>query len=514
MVVITNNMTDAFDLNYLFINQLAFTFNKYISSSSSNIPKSSISNTAKQCLDYMKQYEIIHPIAETLIDYLSKEDRLQSDYSTQWIESTRLMNNSYLEQVREEIKQVLETSMQSLHTNEAEKLFSKIRRAIAITIVRTSYEVGLSLLNNYVAVVDISTQPKTKEQLVSNSYVEYLFYQYVLHIFSLIWFPSYDNEFHRYNLSQRQFPGKYETKTNVTSNSFKTLDQIYSKALNYYQKNELLFGQYDNETRYFWAIKLFNLSLLFKQFKLCEFYDQFIGFFLIEKEPLNFLVDDLQMLLSNLLVIFGITTIFLKPFNELTLMKLDKDDALIDLFTDVPESLEFQLYNSVMIPLAKCQFKQVIVQLQNETFVAELAAQLEYNLPVAFRNASGTNSSSLINYMASIIDYKNFFVILTSSRQISRLQMLELMGHDTTDDRSATKLTNDLIGVIVALDLQKYGIYYDANNQMFVNNETTKDSNADDVAKLQENIDDLKNELRAESLATKMTALLLDKYYR
>ena len=66
------------------------------------------------------------------------------------------------------------------------------------------------------------------------------------------------------------------------------------------------------------------------------------------------------------------------------------------------------------------------------------------------------------------------------------------MGHDTTDDRSATKLTNDLIGVIVALDLQKYGIYYDANNQMFVNNETTKDSNADDVAKLQENIDDLK----------------------
>lgn len=71
-----------------------------------------------------------------------------------------------------------------------------------------------------------------------------------------------------------------------------------------------------------------------------------------------------------------------------------------------------------------------------------------------------------------------------------------------------------MIGVIVALDLQKYGIYYDANNQMFVNNETTKDSNADDVAKLQENIDDLKNELRAESLATKMTALLLDKYYR
>ena len=48
----------------------------------------------------MKQYEIIHPIAETFNDYLSKEDRLQSDYSTQWIESTRLMNNSYLEQAR------------------------------------------------------------------------------------------------------------------------------------------------------------------------------------------------------------------------------------------------------------------------------------------------------------------------------------------------------------------------------------------------------------------------------
>ena len=64
------------------------------------------------------------------------------------------------------------------------------------------------------------------------------------------------------------------------------------------------------------------------------------------------------MLLSNLLVMFGITTIFLKPFNELTLMKLDKDDALIDLFTDVPESLEFQLYNSVMIPLANANLNK------------------------------------------------------------------------------------------------------------------------------------------------------------
>lgn len=222
----------------------------------------------------------------------------------------------------------------------------------------------------------------------------------------------------------------------------------------------------------------------------------------------------MKILSSSLLVMFGITTIFLKPFNELTLMKLDKDDALIDLFTEVPESLEFQLYNSIMIPLAKCEFKQVIVQLQNKKFDAELVAQLEYNLPVHFKNASGTNGSSLINYMASIIDYKNFFVILTSSRKVSRLQMIELMGHDTTDDRSATELTNALIGIIVALGLHKYGIYYDAENQMFVNDEMIKDSNADDVAKLQENINELKNELRAESLATKMTGLLLDKYYR
>lgn len=507
-------MTDAFDIDYLFINQLAFTFNKYISLPSLGIPRSSIINTAKQCLNYMKRYEIIHPIAEILVDYLSKEASLESNFSTQWIESTRSLNGLYLEQVKAEIKQTLETSMQSLSSNEAEALFGKIKRAIAITIVQTNYDTGLSLLNNYVAVVDISTQPKTKEQLASNGYIEFLFYQYVLHIFSLIWFPLYYNELHGYNLSQRQFSGTYEIKANIISNFFKTLEQIYFKAINYYHKNELLFGQYDKETHYLWAIKFFNLCLLFKQFKLSEFHDQFIEFFLIEKDPLSFLIGNMKILSSSLLVMFGITTIFLKPFNELTLMKLDKDDALIDLFTEVPESLEFQLYNSIMIPLAKCEFKQVIVQLQNKKFDAELVAQLEYNLPVHFKNASGTNGSSLINYMASIIDYKNFFVILTSSRKVSRLQMIELMGHDTTDDRSATELTNALIGIIVALGLHKYGIYYDAENQMFVNDEMIKDSNADDVAKLQENINELKNELRAESLATKMTGLLLDKYYR
>ena len=238
-------MTDAFDIDYLFINQLAFTFNKYISLPSLGIPRSSIINTAKQCLNYMKRYEIIHPIAEILVDYLSKEASLESNFSTQWIESTRSLNGLYLEQVKAEIKQTLETSMQSLSSNEAEALFGKIKRAIAITIVQTNYDTGLSLLNNYVAVVDISTQPKTKEQLASNGYIEFLFYQYVLHIFSLIWFPLYYNELHGYNLSQRQFSGTYEIKANIISNFFKTLEQIYFKAINYYHKNELLFGQYD-----------------------------------------------------------------------------------------------------------------------------------------------------------------------------------------------------------------------------------------------------------------------------
>ncbi|KAL6452855.1 hypothetical protein SBY92_000199 [Candida maltosa Xu316] len=495
-------MSNVFDVGYLSINQLAYQFIKLSQSNVSKTNSGILIDTATKCLQLMRKYEVIHPVADHLVHYLSKVGRSSIEFTNQWIDETRTLNESYLLQLDHD-------SMDTLSQEKSQELFNKIRKAVIIAIVQNKYDDGLVLLNNYITAVDFSTQPKTKEQFISNRYMEFLFYQYVLNIFSLIWFPNDEADSNRIAIKPLS-AGKF-SKATVTNNSYKPLNQILSKVKNYHTKNESLFGVTDDETRYYWGILFFNLCLLFKQFKFVEFYDSFTEYFIEQQEPLNYLVHDFDALKSNLLAMFGIVSIFLKPFNSLRLIDIDTENNLIDLCSEDPASLEYKFYGQVMVPLAKCDFKNVRSVLHNEDFVADIISQLEYNLPVSCRTNDGNTGPSFINYMMSIIDSKNFFVILTNSKEISRLKVAELLGYDITDQNSVAQLSNSLIGIISALDLQRYGVSYDSKTQNFTNEEIRDASG--EIAELQENINDLQAEVRAETLATRMTELLLEKYY-
>ncbi|RCK57617.1 hypothetical protein Cantr_06421 [Candida viswanathii] len=502
-------MTDTFDVKYLAINQLAYTFNKYTQLNTSNVVPQGLADVATQSLQLMKQYEAIHPIAETLLQFLSNQRIFTEDYTKEWISTTRSLNEAYLLQLDNDMKQILDQAMEILSPERAVELFAKVRRAIVITLVQSKYEEGLILLTNYLSAVDFSSQPKTREKFVENRYMEFLFYQYVLNKFSMIWFPNDDHEGRKpssvFNLGR-------SNKVAITSNSYKPLNQIYVKASTYHQKNESLFSPSDNETRYFWAIKFLHLKLLFKQFKFVEFYEEFSEYCLHQKEPIDILTDDLNILRSNLLVMFGIVSIFLKPFNSLTLLGVGKDDILVDLFSENPDALEYKFYGEVMLPLAKCDFRRVKASLLDPIFVTALLASFEYNFPVSCRSTDGSAGPTFIEYLKLIIDLKNFFVILTSSREISQSKVFQLLGYDETQSPDDIRdLASTLTGVIVALDLAKYGIYYDSEREVFVNKLITDSAN--EIAALQENIADLQNEVQAETLATKMTDLLVEKYY-
>lgn len=502
-------MTDKFDVEYLAINQLAYSFNKFTQLNSSTDTPHDLVEIATRSFQLMKRYEVVHPLAESLLQFLSNQGVSVEECSHEWVSNTRSLNEAYLLQLDHDMRRALDQAMEALSPVLSAALFGKIKRAIIITAVQGSYEEGLVLLNNYLSLVDFSSQPKTKEKFIENRYMEFLFYQYVLNKFSLIWFPNEDLESRR--TSSLFNSGKYN-KVTITSNSYKPMNQIYSKTTAYYQKNETLFSSSDIETQYYWSIKFLHLTLMFKQFKFVEFYDEFVEYFLHQKEPIDLLTGDLAILKTNLLVMFGIASIFLKPFNSLTLLGIGRDDVLVDLLGEDPDSFEYKFYTQVMIPLSKCNFSQAKACLENHSFVKEMLANLEYNFPVSCRTTDGSYGPSFIVYLKLIIDMKNFFMILTSSTQISKSKLFQLLGYSESDSLDDIHdLNSTFIGVIVALDLGRYGITYDAGEEVF-SHQPVKDSSKE-IATLQENITDLQNEVKAVTLSNKMTELLLEKYF-
>lgn len=160
-------MTNSFDVKYLAINKLAYSINKYTHLNPSDDLPQVVVDTATQSLELMKRYEVIHPITEKLLQYLSNQWISTEDYNSEWISTTRSLNESFLLELEHDMKQVLEQAMEALSPESSAELFGKIRRAIIITIVEGKYEEGIVLLNNYLSVVDFSTQPKNRKSLLT-----------------------------------------------------------------------------------------------------------------------------------------------------------------------------------------------------------------------------------------------------------------------------------------------------------------------------------------------------------
>lgn len=485
-----------FDIDYIGINQLAYTFNKLVNSNS-NAFTSQLIDMAAECLELMDRYQALHPSYIQMLSFLMSQNIDTSKYNDEWV--GRL--NSWLGDYTSQLK--VYENQTNLKAENAGEFFERIRTIVISLTIQTKYQEALNYLNRYASVVEFSTQPKTKQQFHANRYVEYLFMKFIIHIFSLIWFPLDDND---YTIAAGMYV-KEGDKLLYSTSSFKPLTKIYNVVISYQKKNSALFEENDDELRYHWLVKFLHLSLLFKQFEFVEFQKEFFDLFVSQKEPTKYLFADTLLIKRNLLVMYAIVLIFTKLFNTLTSINIE-NEQLIDSYYRDPSSIEYKFFSRVLKPLGKLDMFGVRKALSNSSFLSELIATLEYTLPVSTARFSN-NSNFFIEHMKTTIDFKVFLLLITNSRSISRLQALKLMGYDLTSasDLELNEVSNQLVGIVSALGLGRVGINYLADKQLFINNGGI--STADEVSRLQDEIDDVQNELKGESLTVLIANLVL-----
>ncbi|EGW31653.1 uncharacterized protein SPAPADRAFT_56457 [Spathaspora passalidarum NRRL Y-27907] len=498
--------SDKFDIGFLDVNQLASTFTKFNSFQNKNAHQQERTVIALRALELMDTYQAIHPCGHDMISHL-KYFGVKSKYSAVWAREVERQSEEVLTVGKDKSSNIHKESVDSMNPEECHELFDFIKKCVIILLIERKYSEAHYFLNSYATVVQFSTQPKSADELKNNRYVEYLFLQYSANVFQTIWFPVDEQT------------GNSSLDKVISSSSFKPLETIYKKISTYYSKNEAVFstrqneGNYD-ELHYYWMIKMLYMAMLFKQFKFIEFYDEFYSLFLNYESkiqvsglnPLQFLIKGDSILKSNLLLMFGIVSIFLKPACSLSFMN---DDIIIDLFNENESSLEFLFYNQVLIPLSRRDLFTVQTTLHDQLFLDRLYAYLENSLPTgAASKYSPTHT--FIEYMWKIIDFKNFLVIMSVTKQITRTRVIELLGYDLADSEVVNQVSNNLIVLISALGLGNGGIQYLASSELFIH--TSPNKTAESV-ELQEDIEELNNEVKGMTLSSMMTSILIEKFF-
>ena len=491
-----------FDIDYIGINEYAYTFNKLVNSSNAHEFTNQLIQMATECLELMDHYQALHPSYIQMLSFLMSQNIDVSKYNDEWVSQL----NSWLENYTTQLN--LYESQPNLKAEDAVEFFDKIRTIVIALTIQTKYQEALNYLNRYASVVDFSTQPKTRPQFQSNRYVEYLFMKFIINIFSLIWFPLDDNE---YSIAAGMYV-KEGDKLLYSTSSFKPLTKIYNIVISYQKRNSTLFEENDDELRYYWLVRFLHLSLLFKQFEFVEFQKEFFDLFVAQKEPTKYLFADTLLIKRNLLVMYAIVLIFTKPFNTLTSINIE-NEQLIDSYYRDPASIEYKFFKRVLKPLGKLDMPSVRKALTDSSFLSELISTLEYTLPVSTARFSN-NSNFFIEHMKTTIDIKVFLLLISNSRSISRLQLLKLMEYDlnSTSELDLNEVLNLLVGTLSALGLGRVGINYLADKQVFINNGGI--SSADEVTRLQDEIDAVQNELKGEALTVLIANLVLSSIYQ
>lgn len=73
-----------FDIDYIGINQLAYTFNKLVNSNS-NAFTSQLIDMAAECLELMDRYQALHPSYIQMLSFLMSQNIDTSKYNDEWV---------------------------------------------------------------------------------------------------------------------------------------------------------------------------------------------------------------------------------------------------------------------------------------------------------------------------------------------------------------------------------------------------------------------------------------------
>ncbi|KAI5965213.1 uncharacterized protein KGF55_001433 [Candida pseudojiufengensis] len=513
----------SFDINFIKINQLAYKFNKTITID--NEYNEQLIDISSQCLELMEKYQALNPSYILMISYLQSTQTQNITRSThksqvQYDETWALQINQKFEKSRLMLNKDIAAyndQSQGLKTEESVNLFQKIKTIVIKLVIQNNYEDALTYLNQFANLVDFSSQPKTKEQFKNNKYIEFLFFRYVINLFSLIWFPN-NNDSNEKNLEIFDDDAGIPSNA-ISTTSFKALTKIYNLSITYHSKNILLFDEQDDETKYFHTISLMNLAVLFKQFQFIDFYKEFTSLFLSNNESSKYLFSNFlsgqSFMRETLLAMYLIALMFVKPFGALRSIILDNEE-IADLICEDPNTIEFKLYNLIIKPLSKFNIIEVKKNLQSVQLNLEIISTIGYLFPKS--NSKESTQDPFLSYAHRMIDLKNFLLVLSNCSRVSKSDLFRLLGYDVRvsdveNSSTLTELTESFIMVMSALQLGKVGIKYSIQDEVFINS-FDESHLKKEMVKTQGEIDNLTIDITAESTCALLTNVLTEKYFQ
>lgn len=552
------------DISFTKLPRLIYSFNHLYREKSSNIQR--LVAISIESLNLMDKYQCLNSSYQTMIGILDGE-KISHKFDDDWIKTIIDTN----EQLVSEIKAFKiddddfddENPFQTASYNNLDVRllkFSKLKQLIIVYFIQNAYTTALHYLNQIGSLISFSSQPSDQTQLASNMYIEFLFYQVLLQFFSQLDFPSvlYENKQRAASFSLNNLPENLPPKKQATTQHTFTLHKSFlalMKKLNfYYTNNEILFnsirqnsmsgdnvnanitGQVKNniikELKFYWLIKWFLAILSFKQNNLEEFLTQFYEISIAdskipEVKTFDILIDDFGFK-PEILTLICLSSIMSKSFKDLSFFEstttnqenkfeeayLEQhkknlvNQQLVDLFAS-SNDLGSKVYE-LLIDLSNGNAKSAKEFLNDKVFIQELDCSVGYLLPIS----NSQLTTDFTKYIQLIIDFKQFLLIMSITKQIPRLKLIEKLGYDTHDAAEVKLVSSNLLNLLSCLNLGEMNLGYNANDEVFYNLGTNDDQTQRvKQTRLHAELNDLQQSLEGESLANILKGILTDKFF-
>jgi len=429
------------------------------------------SKTGLRCLELMDEWRAVNSICLQIINDLNLR-KVEHKYTPFWYESLVDENETIHEEVEMRLGSMHSSTKASLTASDNGDLWKAVRRAAIVSCVQGNFQQGLGWLSGYHDIVMFHSQINDCEALVANRYFEYSFLHYILVFYGTI----------------------FSSEEGNMAEGFKMLEPISKKIDYYFNKNDIILHQNSHldEMKYYKLIKFYELAVLFKQFHMAKFLTEFMS--LLKQPDFAWLIH----INPKVLCFFEISLVFLKPFNQLGLLDID-DDILLEEINHYQFSN--YLFNNILSQLAQCNYAKVQQVFADGSFTNEFNAKLGPFLPVNIKK------SSFLEYLHTIIDSKNFMLIMSRTQAIPKEKLIATLGY--SEPSKQTALHNHLLLLIAALGLGKDNIRYSYADEVFYNEEK---KGVIERNQLSTNVANLTVEAEAESLASIMKGLLVEKF--
>lgn len=350
-------------------------------------------------------------------------------------------------------------------------------------VVKTHLQYGhypyLSLtLQNFSNQTHFFTQPSTIDDFAKNRYFEVLYYQFAACI-QLSWFErEIKNDNADLDVVIEEGPAIGLTKAPPSSLNE---DQIFKKAIQYFGKVKKIAGLTSSldgvsvdsraipELQYYYLICWIRLIQIFKRGQYKEYYEEFVE--LVELDPTFgdlaielLLQENCSKLKKYLVVLFAMSLALSLPFKDLSFLNSRESDRtrnlIIDLFTlSEDNSIEGECspltWYQYLVALSETNFRGAREIISTPEFTKSLHAEFQY-VP--------GRSTEFLPYFRQTIDLKSFLMIISYTKRITSLKLLEILGHP---EETANDFIRLLVSLVSMLNLGETGVGYDAEGRFF-----------------------------------------------